>query len=71
MWLEARDDGTDDPDGEHSAIHQVGGVPLIPDDANGKGKEAGGNNFSDLDETLLMLARDVNSSQENLFPPAA
>jgi hypothetical protein len=33
---EARDDGTDDPHGEHPAIHQVGGVARIPDDADGK-----------------------------------
>src|SRR5215213_2932317 len=36
MWLEARDDGTDDYDGEHPDIHQVGGVARSPDDANGK-----------------------------------
>jgi hypothetical protein len=36
MWLEARDDGTDGPDGEHSTIHQVGGVILSPDDADGE-----------------------------------
>src|SRR5215210_2201227 len=36
VWPEARDDGTDDPDGEHPDIHQVGEVVLGPDDANGK-----------------------------------
>ena len=35
MWLEARDDGTDESDGEHPAIHQVGVVACSPDDANG------------------------------------
>src|ERR687889_771032 len=36
MWPEARDDGTDDSDGEHPGIHRVCGVVLGPDDANGK-----------------------------------
>ena len=36
-WPEARDDGTDDSDGEHADIHQVGEVARMPDDANGKG----------------------------------
>ena len=35
MWLEACDDATDDSDGEHSAIHQVGAVAGSPYDANG------------------------------------
>jgi hypothetical protein len=36
MWLESRDDGTDDADGENPAIHQVGVVVLRPDDADGR-----------------------------------
>ncbi len=32
----ARDDGTDDSDGEHPDIHHVGEVVLRPDDADGK-----------------------------------
>ncbi len=36
MWPEARDDGTDDSDGEHPEIHQVGGFVLTPDEPNGK-----------------------------------
>ena len=35
MWPEARDDGTDESDGKHPDIHQVGELVLIPDDANG------------------------------------
>ena len=35
MWLEARDDGTDDSDGEHPDIHQVGAIAITPEDANG------------------------------------
>src|ERR687898_485660 len=35
MWPEARDDGADDPDGEHPDIHRVGEVVLRPDDPNG------------------------------------
>ena len=35
MWLEARDDGTDDSDGEHPDIHQVGAIAVTPEDANG------------------------------------
>jgi hypothetical protein len=38
MWPEARDDGTDDPDGEHPDIHRVGVVVLRPNDANGTGQ---------------------------------
>ena len=34
MWLEARDYGTDDSDGEHPDIHQVGGIAISPEDAN-------------------------------------
>ena len=33
--LEAGDDGAADPDGEHAEEHQVGGVPLRADDAEG------------------------------------
>ena len=36
MWLEARDDGTDDSDGEHPDIHQVGEPTRSPDDADDK-----------------------------------
>lgn len=36
MGLEARDDGTDDSDSEHPEIHQVGGIAVLPDDANAK-----------------------------------
>jgi hypothetical protein len=36
MWLEAGDDGTDDSDGEHPDIHQVGEPARSPDDADGK-----------------------------------
>src|SRR5918997_4106405 len=36
VWSEARDDGTDDSDGEHPDKHQVGEVVLTPDYADGK-----------------------------------
>ena len=36
MWLEARDEGTDNSDGEHPDVHQVGEVSLVSDYANGK-----------------------------------
>jgi hypothetical protein len=36
MWLEARDEGTDDADGKHSEIHQVGEFVLTADDPDGK-----------------------------------
>ena len=35
MRLKSRDQGTDDPDGEHPAIHQVCVVVLVSDDADG------------------------------------
>ena len=35
MGLKARDEGADDSDGEHPEVHQVGGVALSADDANG------------------------------------
>ena len=36
MWLEARDEGTDNSDGEHPDVHQVGGVSLVSHNSNGK-----------------------------------
>jgi hypothetical protein len=36
MWLKARDEGTDDPDGEHSGIYRIGGIILAPDEGNSK-----------------------------------
>ena len=34
-WPKAGDHGTDDSDGEHPGVHQVEGVALGPDEANG------------------------------------
>ena len=36
MRLEARVDGTDDSNSEHPEIHQVGGIAVLPNNANAK-----------------------------------
>src|SRR5688572_16723783 len=36
MRSQARDEGTDDSDGEHAEIHQVGRIAVLPDDAHAK-----------------------------------
>jgi hypothetical protein len=38
MGLQACDDSADDSDGEHPEIHQVGGITVLPDNANAKTK---------------------------------
>ena len=36
MWLQARDDGTGYPDGEHPGVHQVGGVAFTSENVYGR-----------------------------------